>query len=217
MVDREFIVAADRHKSGSRLAEPTCRVRADPTSGTVSHRIIDLYLVAGSQIVIRGSLIPHRAALMRMTLRETKIEGSRPAVSGKHTQSGVKRVALVVKYRCHDDGSCTRGSTAERGMHMSAGGGREWRRSCREAAGAPGMGRELKRTRREDGRERARRDRNYPTRNSSLPISAEIIKRGEGTRSREGYAGKGGRTRDRIEGGAGVALLKNDGSTGKRR
>lgn len=28
---------------------------------------------------------------------------------------------------------------------------------------------------------------------------------------------KGGRARDRIEGGAGVALLENDGSTGNRR
>jgi len=143
MVDREFIVAADRHKSGSRLAEPTCRVRADPTSGTVSHRIIDLYLVAGSQIVIRGSLIPHRAALMRMTLRETKIEGSRPAVSGKHTQSGVKRVALVVKYRCHDDGSCTRGSTAERGMHMSAGGGGGMEEKLQGSCGGTGNGKRV--------------------------------------------------------------------------
>lgn len=40
---------------------------------------------------------------------------------------------------------------------------------------------------------RARRDRNYPPRNSSLPISAEIIKRGEGTRYQEGYTGKRGK------------------------
>ena len=37
-----------------------------------------------------------------------------------------------------------------------------------------------------DRRRRARRDQNYPTRNSSLPISAEIIKRGEGTRCTRG-------------------------------
>lgn len=68
-------------------------------------------------------------------------------------------------------------------------------------------------------RRRARRDQNYPTRNSSLPISAEIIKREEGTRCT-----RGGREekeeegeRDRIEGGAGVALLENDGSIGNRQ
>ena len=38
----------------------------------------------------------------------------------------------------------------------------------------------------EDPRRRARRDQNYPTRNSSLPISVEIIKRGEDTRCTRG-------------------------------
>lgn len=62
---------------------------------------------------------------------------------------------------------------------------------------------------------RARRDQNYSTRSASLPISAEIIKRGEGMKFQEGCAGKGreqGRRGEReIESGRGTRR----GSSGK--